>query len=619
MKKLTISLLLFLFFSNASAVAQTTLVTGTVKDTNGVPYASASIKAQLVLAGASVTGQPTVTVTGVQACRSSGFGSSPCQVPFQGTAGPFTLDSAGSFSQTLQDNALVTPAGTQWLFSVTISPGVPPPLGTGPQACSATITITGASQSVTSNFSSCPALSTAGAGLPAGGTVGQALINTGPGAGTWQDPNVSYTPVNLFNAVNATATRTSANTKNPVYSAGGTLLVTWASITGAPSGCTIQMQAVDSLGNATNSGSAVAVTPANGTTSIQVPQNVATTVAPSAAFIAAVYACSTTYPTTGTLSLDFAGQMNQQGQGTGATSIGQWVQPGQALIVQFTAQSSFSPSFDLIVDAKILLPNGQIQTTRYEINPCNFTGNVAMSGFAVTQGGWLQTFVVDMNTAGIAWGNALLNLYIANSVGSASTTACAGSLSISQIGASLGTWVTGSFLPTGFVGTTGNITHPWSIPGLQGAKTTSAPAAGNDFQMTLGGSAANGRQCITGVNFFLTANATVANRTVSLRIVQGNVGLGTVGVQPELFFVSPVDQTASQLVFYNFVPSAIAQSRTIPGNAGSIPFVTIPFTPGQICADAGTVITVSSRINNLQAGDQVSTVYLWVTQWHDND
>lgn len=160
MKLLTRLATLLFFVVTPTCFAQVTVVTGTVKDTNGVPYAGASIKAQLVLAGAAVNGQPTVTVTGVQACRSSGFGSSPCQVPFQGTTGPFTLDSTGSFSQSLQDNALVTPASTQWLFSVTISPGVPPPLGTGPQACSATLTITGATQSITSNFSSCPALST---------------------------------------------------------------------------------------------------------------------------------------------------------------------------------------------------------------------------------------------------------------------------------------------------------------------------------------------------------------------------------------------------------------------------------------------------------------------------
>src|SRR6266851_5491053 len=148
--------ILFVFFVvslfAAGLSAQTTNVTGTVKDVNGVPYAGATMKAQLVLAGSAVNGQPTVTVTGTQACASSGFGSSPCKVPFQGTNGPITLDPTGSFTLALQDNALVTPASTQWLFSVTTT-GAPPPLGTGPQACTATLTITGAAQSVSANFS----------------------------------------------------------------------------------------------------------------------------------------------------------------------------------------------------------------------------------------------------------------------------------------------------------------------------------------------------------------------------------------------------------------------------------------------------------------------------------
>jgi hypothetical protein len=95
-------------------------------------------------------------------CVSAGKGSAPCQIPFQGTMGPITLDPTGSFSLVLQDNTQVTPASTQWLFSVT-SQGSPPPLGTGPQACTATITISGASQSISSNFAACPALSSTGA------------------------------------------------------------------------------------------------------------------------------------------------------------------------------------------------------------------------------------------------------------------------------------------------------------------------------------------------------------------------------------------------------------------------------------------------------------------------
>lgn len=639
MKK--ILLCLSLLFLCASAHAQSTLVSGTVTDAGGQTWINGTYRFQFI-------------------------GLFNYNGPYNWTGGPLpttpitgALDGSGAFTNvSVPSNTAITPSLTKWQIQVC-------PVGVSSvSGCfSTTLTITGVSQNITSILTP-PAIlvnasannqtvaytdaeiqgpvegstysnylsgtirlfhngvwinaSGSGGGLPSGGTVGQAVINTGPGTGTWQDPNVSFTPVNLFTTVTASATHTSANVKNPIYSQAGSLLITFSGLTGVYTGCSIQLEAVDSLGNATPSGSAIVVTPANGTSSLIVPVNASTVPPTFAPFIAAIWNCGA-FGSGGTLSLDFAGQISSPGHGTGATTIGQWVQPGQALIAQITAQNGFAPSMDLIVDAKILLPNGQIQLTRYEINPCNYTGNIAMSGFVVAQGGWLQTFVVDENTAGIPWGSSLLNLYIANSVGAASTSACGGSLATSQIGTSLGTWVTGSFLPTGFVGTTGNITHPWTVPGVQFVKTTGNPAAGNDFSFQLGGVAANGRQCITGVNFFLTANATVATRTVSLRIVQATNGLSTVGVQPELFFISPTDQLAGQLFFYNWVPSAITQARIITGNAGDLQTVTMPFTPGQICADAGTVISIASRIHNLQAGDQISSVFVWVTQQHDND
>lgn len=78
--------------------------------------------------------------------------------------------------------------------------------------------------------------------------------------------------------------------------------MTWASITGSSSGCTIQIKSADSLGNLVNNGSAVSVTPSNGTTGINfVPAASLQT----ASQIEAVYACSG-YPSAGTLTLDFA-------------------------------------------------------------------------------------------------------------------------------------------------------------------------------------------------------------------------------------------------------------------------------------------------------------------------
>lgn len=166
----------FLFLA-LPAEAQLTTVSGTATDANGIPYAGAQMKMQLVTtAGSPVSGQPTVTINNQAQCVSSGFGSAPCKIPFPGTVGPFQISPTGSFTINLQDNTQVTPAATQWLFTVN-SLGSPPPLGTGPQTCTAQVTISGSSQTVTL---SCPALSTlGGSGGGGGGATGPAIITNG--------------------------------------------------------------------------------------------------------------------------------------------------------------------------------------------------------------------------------------------------------------------------------------------------------------------------------------------------------------------------------------------------------------------------------------------------------
>jgi hypothetical protein len=176
MKTKNLRRLLFLLFAIAGArpaAAQFTTVTGTVTDANGIPYAGATLKAQLQLAGGGTTGQATVTVSNAGQCTSSGFGSAPCKIPIQGTNGPITLDPTGSFTLTLPDNALVLPASTQWLFTVNMSPGIPPPGGKGPQTFTSAITITGTSQSVSATLSgAAPTL-----GFSGGSSVTTAFVN----------------------------------------------------------------------------------------------------------------------------------------------------------------------------------------------------------------------------------------------------------------------------------------------------------------------------------------------------------------------------------------------------------------------------------------------------------
>lgn len=134
-----------------AARAQFTAVTGTIADATGIPYAGGTIKAQLSSPGA------TVTINNQAQCAGGGFGSAPCQVPIQGTVGPLSLSAGGTFSLQLADNTQVQPGGTQWIFTVNISPGIPPPEGTGPQTCTATITISGGSQNISGNVI-CPGL-----------------------------------------------------------------------------------------------------------------------------------------------------------------------------------------------------------------------------------------------------------------------------------------------------------------------------------------------------------------------------------------------------------------------------------------------------------------------------
>jgi hypothetical protein len=135
---------------SAPASAQFTIVTGTVKDVNGVAYAGGTISASLVLPG-----NCTATINGVS---------------FTGSMSPIGLDSTGSFTARLGDNNVINCGGTgttQWKFLVN-NTGAPPPLGTGPQTCTATLTITGASQSVSASFAACPALGNSSGGISSG-------------------------------------------------------------------------------------------------------------------------------------------------------------------------------------------------------------------------------------------------------------------------------------------------------------------------------------------------------------------------------------------------------------------------------------------------------------------
>lgn len=125
---------LFALLAIPCAFAQFTIVTGTVIDPNGFPYAGGTIVATLVSPGGT-----SVTL--------NGFAYTP-------PATPAGLNSAGAFIIRLGDNSILSPGGTQWRFSVCSSIGtVQPAEGNGPVCFTAgPLTISGSSQDISTTL-----------------------------------------------------------------------------------------------------------------------------------------------------------------------------------------------------------------------------------------------------------------------------------------------------------------------------------------------------------------------------------------------------------------------------------------------------------------------------------
>jgi hypothetical protein len=165
--------------------AQFTLVSGTVTDPNGLPWACGSISATLIN-----NNGVSATLNGVS------FSGFTAPVKLGCPTDPTTSRTAGFFQMQLADNTVIKcgiatcATQTTWQFTVNTT-GIAPPQGTGPQSFTQTFTISGSTQTLT--FSGVPALSLSGGGggLPAGGSVGQTVVNTAPGTGTWQNYNFS--------------------------------------------------------------------------------------------------------------------------------------------------------------------------------------------------------------------------------------------------------------------------------------------------------------------------------------------------------------------------------------------------------------------------------------------
>lgn len=151
-----LKILLCVFLFTGFAAAQFTLVSATVTDPNGTPYAGGTVSAQLVTAGV------TPTLNGLS---------------FSMTSGPASLNAAGSFTMSLVSNTAMVPSTLQWQFTVCSSAGtILPAGGLGPVCFTSLITITGATQSITATLdAAAPKLSNP----PAGGSTTFATLLPG--------------------------------------------------------------------------------------------------------------------------------------------------------------------------------------------------------------------------------------------------------------------------------------------------------------------------------------------------------------------------------------------------------------------------------------------------------
>src|SRR5690348_2835337 len=187
MRKLFLILAAVLMFAPLRAAAQSqTTVSATVTDTTGVPYAGGTVKVTISPPG---TASPCV------------FTGANC-VPIPSTVGPELMDSTGSFTVNLYPNSSILCGGqvctTQWTFTVCISPGAAPPLGTGPQCFSLAQTIAGASQNLSVALSGvAPRLSNITGGGGGGGSPGAPVgsVQTNLGAGAFGGSAMTYDPI----------------------------------------------------------------------------------------------------------------------------------------------------------------------------------------------------------------------------------------------------------------------------------------------------------------------------------------------------------------------------------------------------------------------------------------
>jgi len=201
-------------FAATPARAQFTSVSGTVKDSNGIPYANGTMSAVLV---------PT-----------SAGGWTLSGNPYSGRVGPLTLDSTGTFVANFGSNAIILPAATKWQITVNSNQGgIAAPLGTGAQTFTVTMTISGATQNISATLNAAaPSLTNF---LSAGGVT--SLTATSPIVAT-PSPIVGVGVLSCPTCVTASGGGSIAITANQVAfgtgvnAIGGSTKLTWDNVNG---------------------------------------------------------------------------------------------------------------------------------------------------------------------------------------------------------------------------------------------------------------------------------------------------------------------------------------------------------------------------------------------------
>jgi hypothetical protein len=295
-------------------------------------------------------------------------------------------------------------------------------------------------------------------------------------------------------------------------------------------------------------------------------------------------------------------------------SNGQWVTAGQVIWFQYTTQAIGTITMNQ--DVKIMQQNGAFNLQNWSVS-CNLNAIGGFgTGYSVPVSGWLQSATTYASTGGFPQGSMYVNIYALNSMPTGGGTGgCVSTLAAANIGTLLFGAPTGSSYPVSFVGTSSIPVSPWSIPGYTNIQNVTTPSAGAEWTFTpagtgSGGSSA-GRVCVQAVTFELVTSATVANRTVALRIFQS-------GGIPQAIWIAQIPQTASQSIFYSFTPGASDIEATLNGGT----FQTVPFNNGNpICFNQGATqnMTIGTSTGGLQAGDQYSNISMFTAVQQDNN